>query len=259
MEENKREIEPGTPVADKKYTIIIDTKGPYFVYGNPPMQQLSIEPNAEGESWDYKEGITFKAENEPVALCRCGHSANKPYCDGAHTHVDWDPELTAERKPLLEEAEVYDGPQLQLTDNPKFCVHARFCMAKGTVWNLIEKSDQPDTEQLTKRETFLCPSGRLKLADKTTGDFLEPDLSPSIAIIEDPQMNCSGPIWVKGGIPIEDSECNPYEIRNRVTLCRCGASHNKPYCDGTHMQAGFQDGLDSSEKEQSDINPKTPV
>ncbi len=64
-------------------------------------------------------------------------------------------------------------------------------------------------------------------------------------MIEDPQKECSGPLWVKGGIPVEDCECNSFEIRNRVTLCRCGSSQNKPYCDGNHMQKGFQDDLPS--------------
>lgn len=229
------------------YAIVIDTKGPYFVYGNPPFRQEIIEQNKEGESWSYKEGITFQPENDPVALCRCGHSGNKPYCDGSHTDAEWDPALTADHRPLLEDADVYDGSRLELADNPKYCVHARFCMAKGSVWKLIARSDRDEAEELTLRETFLCPSGRLNLADKATGNILEPDLSPSVSILEDPQMNCSGPIWVKGGIPIEDSECHPYEVRNRVTLCRCGESHNKPFCDGNHLRNGFQDGLNLTE------------
>ncbi len=258
MEKNQRNIEPGTPVAGGSYSLIIDTKGPYFVYGTPPFRQEIIEPDEEGEAWNYKEGITFQPDSEPIAICRCGHSASKPYCDGAHTQAEWDPTLTADHKPLLEDANVYDGPRLELTDNPKYCIHARFCMAKGSVWKLMKKSGQEEVEKLAIHETFFCPSGRLKLADKVTGNFLEPEHSPSISILEDPQMNCSGPLWVKGGIPIEDSECHPYEVRNRVTLCRCGFSSNKPFCDGAHMKSGFQDGLEQTANPT--INPSnTPV
>lgn len=243
MKQDEQTIEPGSPRSEKKYVIIVDTKGPYFVYGNPSIRQEIIEPNAEGECWDYKQGSCYKSDNDPVSLCRCGHSFNKPYCDGTHSNIEWDSALTASRRPLLEEAEKYEGPELELKDNPKYCVHARFCMAKGTVWHLIKQSGQPEAKELTVRETFLCPSGRLKLLQKSTGRFIEPELPPSISLIEDPQKNCSGPLWVKGGILIEDSECHTYEIRNRVTLCRCGQSHNKPFCDGTHVDSGFKDGL----------------
>ncbi|MFR7812811.1 MAG: CDGSH iron-sulfur domain-containing protein [Butyricimonas faecihominis] len=50
-------------------------------------------------------------------------------------------------------------------------------------------------------------------------------------------------LFVRGGIPIDDTEGVRYELRNRVTLCRCGASSNKPFCDGTHVSIRFRDGL----------------
>lgn len=43
-----------------------------------------------------------------------------------------------------------------------------------------------------------------------------------------------GPIWVRGGIRVESADGNNYEIRNRVALCRCGKSSNKPFCNGAH-------------------------
>lgn len=243
MERKARTKEAGTPEIDPKYAIIIDTKGPYFVYGKPSLQQKFITPNEAGEAWEYRDGISFKIETEPVALCRCGHSKSQPFCDGSHNNVDWDPTLQADKTPLLENAEIYDGPVFQLADNPDYCVHARFCMARGTVWEAVEKSDQKEYKELSIRETFHCPSGRLKIMEKASSGFKEPALTPSLSLIEDPQKDCSGPIWVKGGIPLEDSECNPYEIRNRVTLCRCGTSGNKPYCDGTHIKTCYKDGL----------------
>jgi CDGSH-type Zn-finger protein len=44
----------------------------------------------------------------------------------------------------------------------------------------------------------------------------------------------SGPIWVRGGISVYSGQGMLYEVRNRVTLCRCGKSTNKPFCDSSH-------------------------
>lgn len=68
--------------------------------------------------------------------------------------------------------------------------------------------------------------------------------SPSmIGVVEDPALGCSGPLWVRGGITVEAADGKPYEKRNRVTLCRCGASDNKPFCNGSHASMKFDDGL----------------
>jgi CDGSH-type Zn-finger protein len=57
-----------------------------------------------------------------------------------------------------------------------------------------------------------------------------------VAVVRD------GPLWVRGGVRITGSDGRDYEVRNRATLCRCGASSNKPFCDGTHKKIGFRDG-----------------
>jgi hypothetical protein len=77
--------------------------------------------------------------------------------------------------------------------------------------------------------------------DKKSGKALEPEFEPAIVLIEDPAQNCSGPLFVKGGIPIEAADGYQYEVRNRVTLCRCGQSRNKPFCDATHIRVRFKD------------------
>ena len=130
-----------------------------------------------------------------------------------------------------------------MADNTEYCVHARFCMARGTVWQLTEDSDNTEAHDLAVHESMYCPSGRLKLWDKEEEKFYEPPLKPALGLIEDPQEECSGPLWVKGGIPVNGPNGTEYEQRNRVTLCRCGASANKPYCDGTHVTVHFQDHL----------------
>ena len=81
--------------------------------------------------------------------------------------------------------------------------------------------------------------------DKKTGKVMEKEFEQSISLVEDPQNKVSGPIWVKGGVPVESSDGSTYEVRNRVTLCRCGKSQNKPFCDGSHIDEGFDDGDES--------------
>jgi len=81
------------------------------------------------------------------------------------------------------------------------------------------------------------------LHDKKTGKEIEHKLPPSIGVVEDPALGCSGPLWVRGGVRIESENGTPYEVRNRVTLCRCGASNNMPFCNGSHASIKFTDGL----------------
>ena len=165
MEEQKRMTEPGTPQPDEKYRIDIIAKGPYLVHGNPPLQQKILVLNEEQIPWEYADGNTYSTIEEPTALCRCGHSKKTPYCDGSHAHAEWDPTLTADNVPLLENAESYDGPTVQLADNMEYCVHARICMAKGTIWELTPQSDKPEARDSAIHESVFCPSGRLKLWD----------------------------------------------------------------------------------------------
>ena len=85
-----------------------------------------------------------------------------------------------------------------------------------------------------------CPAGRLLAVDKSGKEF-EPEYEPSIDILQDPQNRVSGPISVKGKIPIESADGFHYEVRNRVTLCRCGRSRIKPFCDNSHTENRFHD------------------
>jgi hypothetical protein len=105
----------------------------------------------------------------------------------------------------------------------------------------IEQSDDPAVRENFIRQVGNCPAGRLVAWDKETKKPIEPELPVSIGLIEDPAQECSGPIWLRGGIPVVSADGFEYEVRNRVTLCRCGQSQNKPFCDGTHAQTKFKD------------------
>jgi CDGSH-type Zn-finger protein len=222
--------------------IVVSKDGPYVVSGNVPLSVQTITPNEEGDSWNWKEAKTFPPR-DTYKLCRCGQSKTKPYCDNSHVRVGFDGTEAATRLPHAAQAESFDGPTLDLSDAEGLCASARFCHPGGGIWNLVEHSDDAAARKLAIREASHCPSGRLVLHDKKTGSLLEPELQPSIGLVEDPALGWSGPLWVRGGIKIESADGTPYEVRNRATLCRCGGSENKPFCDGSHCSDKFTDGL----------------
>ena len=104
----------------------------------------------------------------------------------------------------------------------------------GGIWNIIKESEDPKIKKTVIEETFDCPSGRLIAYDKDTREAMEPTLEKSITAVEDPFAGVSGPLWVRGCIPVESADDKIYCVRNRVTLCRCEKSLNKPFCDSSH-------------------------
>jgi CDGSH-type Zn-finger protein len=220
--------------------IEVSKNGPYLVSGDLPLIEETIVADAEGESvaWERGEDIAHKQQ---YALCRCGHSSNKPFCDNTHKKVGFDGTETASHEPHIDGAKLYSGPTMDMLDNPSFCSVARFCDARGKAWSNVKRTDTEEGREIVGSEAQLCPSGRLLAIDKAGEPVeLEPDLKPSIATVEDPEEDCSGPLWVRGGVEIVDADGEPYEIRNRATLCRCGQSSNKPFCDGTHVKTGWK-------------------
>lgn len=224
-----------TPAAP---TVEITKNGTYLVSGNLPLATEIIGTNQEGDSVKWEKGAKFPAQ-EKYALCRCGQSANKPFCDGAHAKAAFDGTENASREDYLKQANVMKGPAMSLTDADSLCAFARFCDPKGRIWNLVNQTDAPQARKDFVQEACDCPSGRLVAWDNATGQPIEPKYEPSISLIEDPAKDCSGPIWLRGGIQVISADGFKYERRNRVTLCRCGASQNKPFCDGAHAAINF--------------------
>jgi CDGSH-type Zn-finger protein len=229
-------------MSNVKAKIVVLQDGPYEVQGKLPLAKLTIGTNAKGESLEWQTGAPIPTP-ENAHLCRCGRSGNKPFCDGSHTKARFDGTETASREPYLDVAEVIDGPTLRLTDAESLCAFARFCDPAGRVWNLVGQSDEPRAKLLTEHEAGACPGGRLVAWEKSTGKAHEPKLHPQLGLIEDPAQGCSGGIAVWGGVEVVGADGQGYEVRNRQTLCRCGESSNKPFCDGTHASMKFQDNL----------------
>jgi CDGSH-type Zn-finger protein len=229
-------VEHMTQEQDMKITITKD--GPYLVEGSVPLTSQTMVSDGSGGSKDWIKGDAIEGGSS-YKLCRCGQSMNKPFCDGSHLSNGFDGNETASRALYAEQSGAVHGAHLTLTDAEKYCASARFCHPGGGTWKLARSSDEADVQHAI-REAGNCPSGRLVARDVTTGVAIEPKFAPSIGLIEDPDAGVSGPIWVRGGIPIVGANGETYEIRNRVTLCRCGGSSNKPFCDGTHLDIGFQ-------------------
>jgi len=226
--------------------IIITIDGPYLVSGAMPLANQHIVTNAQGESVSWRESKAVAAPGaESYALCRCGQSGTKPFCDGAHQRVGFDGTETASREPYVQQAEHIEGPTLVLDDAKALCAFARFCDLNGQVWNLVLESDQPAAARLVAQQAGDCPGGRLRARQgrqAQEGNFaVEPHFEPSIGLVQDTAKGVSGPLWVRGGIEVLGGDGRAYEIRNRLALCRCGASGNKPFCDGSHVSSGFND------------------
>jgi CDGSH-type Zn-finger protein len=218
----------------------VTENGPYMVTGGLPLRKETIGTDSAGESVKWSNGRQYPTQST-YALCRCGQSQNKPFCDGSHAKVGFDGSETASREPYRRQSTMMQGPSLSLSDAEKLCAFARFCDPNGQVWNLVNETDEAGARKSFLRQVAECPSGRLVAWDNATGHAIEPKYELSIGLIEDPAQQCAGPIWLKGGIQVIGSDGFHYEVRNRVTLCRCGASKNKPFCDGTHASIRFED------------------
>ena len=215
--------------------ITVSRDGPYLVTGGVPMSVMEICNDDEGNCRTWKKLKEFPLQ-ESYALCRCGQSRNKPFCDGSHARVHFQGTETAGNEPYLRNPRMIEGPELELADYENICVHARFCMRAGGIWNLTKESGNAAARETAVEEACNCPSGRLVIRDRKAGKAIEPDLGKSIVVIEYPPRGEHGPLWVRGGIPVFSAEGKPYTLRNRLTLCRCGKSRNKPFCDGSHVQ-----------------------
>lgn len=226
----------------KEKKIKILPGGPYEVDAGIPLNQAIVEPDERGAGESWGEGKAYPKQEEPYHLCRCGRSANKPFCDGAHAHTRFNDEEIAEDPPYEQAAKCYQGDTVDLLDNEAWCAVARFCDRGEQVWGYALASSVPGFEDEAIRQACACPSGRLTI--RKDGKLLEPDLPQEISAVQDPAKGHRGPLWVKGGIAIEGADGRTYRVRNRVTLCRCGQSGNMPFCDASHLACTHMQGHD---------------
>lgn len=227
-------------MAEKKIKVV--RNGPYIVTGGIPLYKESIKtPAYETYTWAGRK----KYDNLPdtYSLCRCGKSKENPFCDNTHTRITFNAEEKATFDTFMERALVYEGEEIHLLDDMDLCSWSRFCHTpRGKTWDLLEAAGDKEIRDMMVASAQDCPAGRLVPVDAKTGKHLEPDLPQELVISQDPEKNCSGPIMVRGGIPVESATGRIYEVRNRQALCRCGQSHNPPFCDARHAVLKWDDG-----------------
>ncbi|MBL8340374.1 MAG: CDGSH iron-sulfur domain-containing protein [Rubrivivax sp.] len=194
------------------------------------VQGLTTLRNARGEALPV-EPSTF--------LCRCGGSARKPYCDGTHRRNGFASAKSPERTP--ERVDHYRGRQVTIHDNRGLCAHAGRCTdgLPATFRHgqepFIDADADADAVARICEVVASCPSGALSVTvhDAASAPPAAPPRPPGIVVTP-------GPYAVVGGIAIDQPQ-GAGASAEHYTLCRCGASKNKPFCDGSHWAVGFKD------------------
>ena len=202
-------------------TIRPEVDGPYIV------RNLRKLTNSKGETLRVRS---------IVALCRCGGSALKPYCDGTHARIGFCSEKSPDRTP--DRADRYAGKEIVVLDNRGTCCHYGNCTdhlpevfhQQGESFVTPDGASPDAIEEIVRA----CPSGALGFVrDGVTyeGETRDPEIFVA--------HNAS--YYVRGGIELEGEPINKGALREHYALCRCGKSKNKPFCDGSHWYTKFSD------------------
>ncbi len=206
---------------NERPTITCSENGPYIV------ERLERLRNSKGETLPTKATI---------ALCRCGRSSKKPFCDGTHAKTGFSSECQSDKD--IHRRDDYVGKHITIHDNRTTCSHAGYCSDRLTsVFHLGKEPwidpDGADVDAII--ETIRqCPSGALSYSIGAV-EYRDQDREAVITVSKD------GPYHVTGGIEIEDVSGLQPSSREHYALCRCGASKNKPFCDGSHWYVKFKD------------------
>lgn len=200
--------------------------GPYrFQPGDEPPADCLM--NSRGESFDPGSG---------VSLCRCGGSGNKPFCDGTHRKNGFsDAKITDGSKDKRDD---YTGKGITIHDNRGICAHAGKCTdGLKQVFRLkTEPWIDPDAAPVEEIIAVIkqCPSGALSYS-VDGAEHRDQDRPPKVTVTR------NGPYAVTGGVELDGVERGKGASLEHYTLCRCGQSKNKPFCDGSHWYAKFED------------------
>ncbi|HEX6454748.1 MAG TPA: CDGSH iron-sulfur domain-containing protein, partial [Trebonia sp.] len=181
-----------------------------------------------------------------LALCRCGASGDKPFCDGSHARSGFSGAKDPKRVP--DRRDTYPGAQVTIFDNRGICQHSGFCTDRlSTVFRTdAEPFVAPSGGRADEiaRAVRDCPSGALSLASDgiEARDFADWHGRRQPAV----EVSLDGPYRVTGSIPLADAAGGEIprasgSSREHYALCRCGQSQNKPFCSGMHWYVQFRD------------------
>jgi CDGSH-type Zn-finger protein len=186
---------------------------------------------------DLRDSRGSRIEAKPVmALCRCGGSASKPFCDGTHQKNGFSGARLADGS--TDKRDSYQAKRITIHDNRSICAHAGHC-SDGLASVFKYKSEPWIDPAAGSVEAIIetirkCPSGALSYSlDGAEGE--EQQRAPAITVTKDGPYNVVGGAQLLGQSPAQGASTEHY------TLCRCGASRNKPFCDGAHWSVGFKD------------------
>ena len=202
-------------------TIAPQKNGPYVVAG------LTSLTNSKGESL---------ATRPLLALCRCGGSSLKPYCDGTHARIGFVSEKLPGRTP--DRRDDYTIGSLTIHDNRGICQHAGFC--SDALPAVFRAGKEPFVDPTAAdADTIVaqirkCPSGALSYSLDGV-EHRDQDRDPAIDVSK------NGPYRIIGGVELKVDEWGEGASREHYALCRCGHSKNKPFCDGSHWRVEFKD------------------
>ena len=211
-----------------KPQIIPLPNGPYYYFTKFEAKPVDGIINSKDETLFSMSG---------AALCRCGGSENKPFCDGTHGKFHF-----SERKETdghLDTRENYVGEKITIHKNRGLCAHVGYCSSGlPAVFALGEGRDiNPDAALVDEIIEVVnkCPSGSLSYSIDGV-EYRDQNRDPMITVSSD------GPYCLVGEIEVVGQETHGDQVSTEhCTLCRCGSSKNKPFCDGTHRDIGFKD------------------
>lgn len=171
-----------------------------------------------------------------MALCRCGGSANKPFCDGTHVKTGFS--SANSQVPRADERDSYAGREITIHDDRSICSHAGHCTDGLPAVFRLGQEPWIDPQAASREEIIAivrkCPSGALSYSVDGI-EYRDGAGEPAIYVAP------NGPYVVTGGLELRNTARAKGASTEHFTLCRCGGSKNKPYCDGTHWHVGFTD------------------
>lgn len=186
---------------------------------------------------------SIPTEASTTFLCRCGGSRNKPFCDATHGLKGFIGAESADKGPIVKRHTAYRATDGGITvfDDRSRCSHAGQC-SKRLPQTFRAGSDpfvDPDSASIAEISSVVddCPSGALTYRLSGVRKAPEATSEASIVALQD------GPYLVRGNIELISAAGDQYEHLASQTLCRCGLSRNRPFCDGSHWYAGFRDPL----------------